>query len=225
MRLSKVRKDALTGMMRDTIFEAALSVLQEHGIQGMTMDRVAAAAGSAKGSLYNYFSSKDDLLRFVYMRIVEPISQMIEQIAHGDLPPPRKLDAILHALLDHFLRYGRAFGLLVNSETIRDIVASAKRSGRAHALEHFTAIFDQGIREESFRPHNPADSGRMFLGCVGQLFDIQTAADPSEPARRYVDSVITMFLRAVSAGTEAASDVPDREPGTGRSRLERRSHV
>ena len=54
-KLSATRKELLTTMMKEAIFEAATSVLCAHGVSGMTMDRVAAAAGLAKGSLYNYF--------------------------------------------------------------------------------------------------------------------------------------------------------------------------
>ena len=86
MRLSKARKEFVTAMMKDTIFEAAGSVLEEHGVNGITMDRVAATAGLAKGSLYNYFQDKDKLVRFLYAQLVEPFYQVIEEIADGDLP-------------------------------------------------------------------------------------------------------------------------------------------
>ena len=215
MRLSKARKEVLTGMMKDAIFEAALSVFQEHGIHGLTMDRVAAAAKSAKGSLYNYFENKNDLLRFVYMRIVEPISQMIEQIAQADLPAPQKLEEIFRALLQHFLKHGGAFGILMRDETIQDIVASAKQRGRAHALECFTVIFEQGIREGAFGAHDPAHTGRMFLGCVSELFDIQAAGGPSATARQYVDAVLSMFFNGLSVGTdEVCGAVERRRPST-----------
>ena len=50
------------------------------------MDSVAATAGLAKGSLYNYFQDKDKLVRFLYAQLVEPFFQVIEEIADGDLP-------------------------------------------------------------------------------------------------------------------------------------------
>jgi len=43
-RLSSTRKELVTAMMKEAISEAAVSVLAEHGVDGMTMDRVAAAA-------------------------------------------------------------------------------------------------------------------------------------------------------------------------------------
>ena len=42
--------------------EAAMSLIAEHGLEGVTMRAVAAEAGLSYGSLFHYFSSKDELL-------------------------------------------------------------------------------------------------------------------------------------------------------------------
>jgi AcrR family transcriptional regulator len=55
VRLSERRKELLNSMMQNAIHSAAVAVLTEHGIGGMTMDRVAEKAEVAKGSLYKYF--------------------------------------------------------------------------------------------------------------------------------------------------------------------------
>ena len=47
-KLTAIRKQALDEMMREAIFEATVAVLSEHGVEGMTMDRVALAAKVAK---------------------------------------------------------------------------------------------------------------------------------------------------------------------------------
>ena len=89
MRLSKARKALVTAMMKDTICEAASSVLEQHGAGGLTMDRVASTVGLATGSLYNYFQDKDDLLQFFYTRLAGPFFQAIEETANTELPAPR----------------------------------------------------------------------------------------------------------------------------------------
>jgi AcrR family transcriptional regulator len=47
---------------RSHLIQAALFVFAEHGYHGATMQQVANRAGMSKGGLYEYFSSKDDLL-------------------------------------------------------------------------------------------------------------------------------------------------------------------
>ena len=66
MRMSKARKACVSAMMKDTIFEAATSVLEQHGVGGMTMEGVATTAELGTASLYTYFREQDELLQFIY---------------------------------------------------------------------------------------------------------------------------------------------------------------
>lgn len=65
------RKAFVEAMMRTVICEAAIAVRKKHGPNGMTMERVATTAGVAKGTLYNYFRSKAELLAFVDTKAIE----------------------------------------------------------------------------------------------------------------------------------------------------------
>ena len=53
--------------MKSSISEAAISVFNEYGFAGLKMARVANAADVAKGTLYNYFTSKED----IYVEIIQ----------------------------------------------------------------------------------------------------------------------------------------------------------
>ena len=44
------------------IKESALALFGEHGYESTTVEAIAKLAGVAKGTFFNYFSSKDDLL-------------------------------------------------------------------------------------------------------------------------------------------------------------------
>jgi AcrR family transcriptional regulator len=187
MRLSKARKKFVTAMMKDTIFEAAGSVLQEHGVTGITMDRVATTAGLAKGSLYNYFESKDDLLRFVYARMVDPFFQAIEEIAQAELPAPRKLDRILCTASERGDQHKAIIRLL--AETGQEHYEIRKRT-RPRFLRILVSIFEQGMVEGVFRSHNPAHTARMFLGCLSELFELQMDGASREETNEYLGMLI-----------------------------------
>ncbi|MGW8256796.1 MAG: TetR/AcrR family transcriptional regulator [Thermoguttaceae bacterium] len=197
-RLSKSRKEMLTAMMKEAIFEAAVSVLSKHGVTGMTMDRVAAEANLAKGSLYNYFHNKDDLIHFLYKRIVDPISQAIEEIVRADMCATEKLRKIFDTLYEHFVKRGGIYGLLVKNEATRDIVAPSKKTGRSRAIKHFTAVLEQGIEEGAFRPLDPKLASRLLLGCANELFEMKSSKPHCLFARQYVDVLLQVFLSGIS---------------------------
>ncbi len=185
-RLSKTRKALLNTMMKESIFEATTAVLCEHGIEGTTMNRVAEAAALSKSSLYDYFHSKEDLLAFVSDRIVGPFLRMIEDLVQADLPAPQKLDTILRHALDDSVKHKAVIRLLAQADHSRQV----KRSTRPRILEAVTAIYEQGIKEGSFRPHNPAYTSRMFIGCLTELFELQMSSDSDEAATEYVGILI-----------------------------------
>lgn len=47
---------------RDKILEVAAATFREHGFEAASMSQIAALAGGSKGTLYNYFPSKEELL-------------------------------------------------------------------------------------------------------------------------------------------------------------------
>jgi AcrR family transcriptional regulator len=49
-------------VQREKFAEAAMSLIAQQGLEGVTMRAVAAEAGLSYGSLFHYFSSKDELL-------------------------------------------------------------------------------------------------------------------------------------------------------------------
>jgi AcrR family transcriptional regulator len=66
---------ALETIRKSQIMAAALSALSELGIQGVTLDHVAKAAGLSKGGVTHYFSSKDSLFKEAFKYFFEGIFQ------------------------------------------------------------------------------------------------------------------------------------------------------
>ena len=60
-------------MRRMEILGAARKVFAERGYEHATLEEIAGGADFAKGSLYNYFRSKDDLFREVVFGAIEDV--------------------------------------------------------------------------------------------------------------------------------------------------------
>jgi AcrR family transcriptional regulator len=196
-RLSSTRKELLTALMKDAIHDAAVSVLAEHGMDGMTMDRVAAAANLAKGSLYSYFDSKQDLLRFVHAKLVDPILESADDIVRSELPAAEKLHSILHIVFDQLAKHCGLFNLLLQDD-IRMLLEPTKQTNREIAIGQFTAIFRQGIKQGIFRPLDPAQLAQMFFGAMVQLWHRALAADESAQAEESARLLIDVFLNGLA---------------------------
>lgn len=64
---------------REYIIEATEKLLNEKTFAAITMDDIAAAAGFAKASIYQYFNNKEELLIGVFLKILKISCQLIEE--------------------------------------------------------------------------------------------------------------------------------------------------
>ena len=197
-RLSSTRKELLTAMMKEAIYEAAVSVLAEHGAAGMTMDRVAAAASMAKGSLYSYFESKQELLQFVHGKVVEPIQKAVEERLRSDMPVLAKLEAILRVIFDQTAEHQELFSLLLKDDDARLILEPTERTNRQIAVGHFAEVFRQGIDEGLFHPHDPVQLGEMFFGALLGFWQPALAAGNFQQPDQLIKPLMEIFLRGVA---------------------------
>ena len=55
---------------KERIFEAAHEILGEQGFYGLSIAMVAKKAKVAAGTIYRYFSDKDDLVRQLYLHTI-----------------------------------------------------------------------------------------------------------------------------------------------------------
>lgn len=59
----------LTDRKRQAIVDAAIAEFRAHGFEATSMDKIAAAAGVSKRTVYNHFPSKDDLFAQILVRL------------------------------------------------------------------------------------------------------------------------------------------------------------
>jgi len=169
-KLTAIRRQALEEVMKEALFEATVAVLSKHRVDGMTMDRVAAEAGVARGSLYRYFRGKRDLLEFVYAKMVDPIFQDLEEMLAREQPAVEKLAGQLRGLLEHVAKYAQVHRLLFDDESSLGFLQSSERRTVEAASQRFAEVFRQGIAEGVFRPADPLLLANMYLGlCKGVL--------------------------------------------------------
>jgi AcrR family transcriptional regulator len=125
---------------REQVIDAALAVITEVGIDGLTMQKVAAHLGIGVMTLYTYVANKDDLL--------DALVGVVQQRAFDTVPMPGAvttwqddLDAIftrMHWLLtEHpalallLLRSGRTYAATSSDQFLRTIETVLAKMGAA----------------------------------------------------------------------------------------------
>ena len=198
-RLSQIRKQAVDELMKEVLYEATVSVLSEFGAHGMTMERVAVAAGMAKGSLYRYFRSKRELLEFVHSKLTDPAFEVFERLAASDQPAVEKLREQLRWLLDHVAEHLTVHKLLFEDENAHGLLQASVRRAAATIVEYLEGFFRQGIDEGVFQSDNPDRLAHMYFGlCKGALHskpEIETPEQREELCRSILNTVLNGIAR------------------------------
>lgn len=193
------RKTLVDSMMRDAIYEGAVAVLAEHGLNGATMDRVAAAAGVAKGSLYNYFRSKDELFTFVHEKTIQPLLDANEEIAAGGLPASEKLSVMVRNWR-HYIREHRAtFQMLIKNSNCEGVLKEATLKKNQIVVSLLAGIIEEGIDSGEFRPINAQYAGEMLLAASKGMLEAEFAEGVQRSDEETIDTLVAVFLHGLCA--------------------------
>ena len=68
---------------KKNIFQSAIKTFSTNGYDGATMDEISASAGVAKGTVYYYFKSKDEVFKYIITKGVSLLRQQINEITIG----------------------------------------------------------------------------------------------------------------------------------------------
>ena len=141
---------------RRRILTAALECFQRNGYNKTTMDEIAAASETSKGTLYWYFDSKDELLQAAMLSVFE--TTFGEETLHEVLALPSAVDT-LRALVEMMTELADwAEGLFTlflefwASSPDREVVASMWVGMLTEYKKMFVGVIERGIAQGEFRP-------------------------------------------------------------------------
>ena len=79
---------------RETLLQAARSVLLERGVRGTTTKEIAERCELSEATLFFYFKSKDEILLSLIFESIEFWAKGLDGLAEQDLSPEQMLDEI-----------------------------------------------------------------------------------------------------------------------------------
>lgn len=161
MDQTTTQRDTRRAGKREQIMDGARRLFLQHGFAGASMDEIVRAAGVSKGTVYNYFPSKEEL--FIAF-VEEECSARAGKVAEADADAPdfdaemlRLAEAIIRTLLSpaivdiyriamaeapRFPDLGRTFyecGPDLAVRQIAEFLAAASEKGRIEAPDPLLA--------------------------------------------------------------------------------------
>jgi AcrR family transcriptional regulator len=148
-RRGRPRNEACTS----DILEAAIAVVSEVGMAGLTMDSVAARAGVGKATIYRRWSSKEALMLDAWMSVVRSPATADTGALRTDLL--QMLTGRDHPLADAVLQ--RVFPQMVAAAKVNPDVADAYRSFIAERRLPLMAVLQLAVERGEIHPSHDLD--------------------------------------------------------------------
>jgi len=87
---------------KDRIIKAAMDVFAREGLQKGTVDKIAQQAGVAKGTVYEYFPSKEAIFEGVLYNFFINVSQNMKEAIEQESDPVHRFDAMVDLMFDQW---------------------------------------------------------------------------------------------------------------------------
>lgn len=186
--IPKERADAARN--RRAILDATAALLAEHGPEAVTMDRVAAAAGVGKGTIFHRFGSRAGLL---HEMVAESAVTLMSAVTDG--PPPLGPGAPAgDRLLAFFAAMAR---LVIDNLALMEVYRVVPPHPRTEEFHRFWRAHITALLSEA-RPDLDAETvGRLLLdGLAGQTVPDMVRAGSTDRLLAAVDQQVRAVLRA-----------------------------
>ena len=206
MPSKKLTLKAVDKTMIDQIIAGAERAFLESGYEIATMDSVARNAGVARGSVYNHFSSKEELFLTVMRRGTEAF---VERTTHEDdvlKPPLQRLQSIAVLFL-------RAATEHVSIEMYRTVVTHAGRIPElsrlfyAQGLQSLEAKFREILKlaEADLIEDSALAADHLLSLLMGGYFSRKLLGAANHSADRSIDTYVERAIASLLKSSHAPS--------------------
>jgi AcrR family transcriptional regulator len=157
--------------VRDAILDATDRLLSRFGYRKMTMDDLAREVGIGKGTLYLYFSSKEEIALSHIDYIVERLKEKLLTIAQEDAPPGQRLREMLITRVlfrfDSVQHYTESLNELLSE--LRPRLLARRRRYFDEEAQVFAEVIKKGQGLRVFETGDPFKIAHLLLVATNSL--------------------------------------------------------
>ena len=203
MKMRRTKHEANGGRRlgsREALVDAAQRLFLERGFGAVSMDDLAEAAGVARRTLYNQFSSKEEIFREMLRRV----SSQLEDALPPGIETSGTVDEVLHRIARAILKLHKSaeyFGFL------RMVVADSRQFpwiAKAFATvmdpqtERLTRYLAQQTAMGVLDCRNPTLAAHQFMGILNEFTLwpwMMGRKSLSVPGEELISDTVGMFLQ------------------------------
>ena len=167
------------------ILQAALGVFSQKGVANTKMIDIATAASIGKGTIYEYFKSKEDIFTAGFQHFFNGFEQNIESAVMQSDNPEEQLQILIRSSLGSFFESHADFAIIMLdfwAEGIRtkdDTIDEALNLKQVYRMYRgmIVKIIEAGMEKGIFRNVNPVANASYLIAAIDGLM-LQWVMEP-----------------------------------------------
>ncbi len=172
---------------RQQILEAALKVFAAHGYAGATINMIAKEAGIAKGLMYSYYESKENLAEELIRFGLQKAVFFMQEKPAIQLTTKKAFEESLRNMLDLFLQESDFWRLYTMMALQPNLAAKFKKEATSF-IEQYLGVYMVYFKKKKSK--NPLAEAMLFGAILdGLMLDLMMV-----PEEYPLDDVIKMIV-------------------------------
>lgn len=184
---------------RQRLLNAALAVFASQGYGGANINQISEQAGFAKGTIYNYFASKHDLMLALLERIATDHFAFVRAQVDEALRPAQRLEQFFAAGFAYVADHPAEARVMITTLYGSDMAFQERLFQLYQPMFGLVAqnILAQGMAQGDFRALNPVATATLLMTLY-----LGSSSRVDEQGKPYLDpaQVADFALRALRAG-------------------------
>jgi len=189
---------------KQLIIEAAIKVFARDGLEKGKIADIAKEAGIGKGTVYEYFRSKNDIFKVIEESVFSDFSIVFEELNSSTLSPTKKLSNLLEQGIDMFMEMGDVLLIIMElwAQAGRGHVHGSDSSLFVEYYDNFRkgveSILSDGILSGEFRDMNKEGVATLLLAFMEGLGWQFVILKDSKKINKIKSEAIESFMRGIS---------------------------
>jgi AcrR family transcriptional regulator len=192
---------------RDAILQAAKGVFAEKGLLASTIDEVAERAEVAKGTIYLYFKSKDEMLAALLDEGLALVAQRFGEAIDLSLPADENLRRLCDAYCRLYREEPHYFKLLFFCAHADVRAKTCANPSECQGLPPLAALIQKGIDDGIFSPTVDAAKAAAIAWASSNGIILMLEQDQSQSSRFHlpIEDLLRTNIELLIRGLKATS--------------------
>ncbi len=206
MKRTLERKEKEKENRKSEILKAAVKIMKKNGLNGLNMEQIADETALAKGTIYLYFKSKEEILATLTIKARKLLYKEFIKVDESNLDPLQKLKEIILVNYQFFKKNALFYGLVSLYEANHTLDESEEMYASSSAITAIVAkIANQAKVEGKLNPNlDPLNLTMILWGMTVGILQLLKVRGPLMQKELNIteNQILETYLETFISGIE-----------------------